>query len=89
MIFGIRKCGMTNIQNISPVASRVIAKCGGIEKTALAVGRSESWIYRWTYPKGKRGGTGGEVPKSAQQILVFKGLCEPSDFFERSQEKAS
>ena len=69
-------------------ASNVIEKCGGVAATAKLIGRSESWVYRWTYEKA-RGGTGGVVPRSAQEKLLEAsdaGLVsiEPADFFERS-----
>lgn len=68
------------------IAERVIEKCGGVARTAALIGRSESWVYRWTYPK-ERGGTGGMVPRSAQESLIRlsqKGEVEitPLDFFE-------
>lgn len=78
---------MDTKNSISPVAQRVIAKCGGYKEAAQIVGRSESWVYRWTYPKN-RGGTGGDVPKEAQQILVLKGICQPADFFDLPSEAA-
>jgi len=67
-------------------AFRVIQKCGGFSKTATLVGRSESWVYRWTYAK-EHGGTGGSVPQSAQAALLeaaAKGRVriKPADFFE-------
>lgn len=67
-------------------AQNVINKCGGASKTADLVGRSESWVYRWTYPKD-RGGTGGNIPARAQRKLLeaaAQGIIDvsPSDFFE-------
>lgn len=67
------------------VADKVIEKCGGVAKTAALVGKSKGWVYRWTYPKSK-GGTGGEVPRSAQKKLLdlaHHGVVEitPNDFF--------
>lgn len=71
--------------HISPVAARVIAKCGGVKQTAKKAGFAESWVYRWTYPR-HRGGTGGEVPQPAQRKLVRLGICEPADFFDMASE---
>lgn len=67
------------------IAEQVIEKCGGVANTARIVGRSQSWVYRWTYPKDK-GGTGGRVPQSAQlKLLEAAGRGEiniqPVDFF--------
>jgi hypothetical protein len=68
------------------IAKRIIEKCGGVAKTAALIGQSESWVYRWTYPKDK-GGTGGLVPRSAQEALLAaskdgKVQIAPADFFE-------
>ena len=68
------------------IAGRIIEKCGGVSRTAELVGRSKSWVYRWTYPKDK-GGTGGSVPRSAQEALLDaarKGKVQisPADFFD-------
>lgn len=70
------------------IAHQVIEKCGGVAKTAELIGRSESWVYRWTYPKDK-GGTGGLVPRSAQEGLLAAASAgkvdiEPADFFEKA-----
>lgn len=67
------------------IAEQVIEKCGGVANTARLVGRSESWVYRWTYPKDK-GGTNGRIPQEAQLKLLEaaqRGECEvaPTDFF--------
>lgn len=71
---------------VKKIASRVIQKCGGITKTAELTGTTENWVYRWTYEKS-RGGTGGEVPRAAQQALLkaaADGVVDiaPADFFE-------
>jgi hypothetical protein len=68
------------------IAARIIDKCGGVAKTADLVGKSESWVHRWTYPKEK-GGTGGRVPRTAQEAILAaarQGLVDvqPADFFE-------
>lgn len=51
------------------IAKRVIEKCGGVARTAELVGKSESWVSRWTYPK-ERGGTNGRIPQGAQMRLM-------------------
>lgn len=68
------------------IADRIIKKCGGVARTAELVGRSESWVYRWTYSREK-GGTGGNVPRSAQEALLEASRrgavnIEPADFFD-------
>lgn len=72
--------------NVKQIASRIIKKCGSVSKTAELANTSENWVYRWTYAKEK-GGTGGEVPRAAQQALLDaaaagKVAITPSDFFE-------
>ena len=67
------------------IAEQVIEKCGGIKRTAELVGKSESWVYRWTYPSSK-GGTNGRVPQSAQFLLLEAAKrgdvdISPDDFF--------
>lgn len=42
-------------------AKTVIEICGGFDVVALAVGRHETRVRRWTYEKSK-GGTGGLIP---------------------------
>jgi hypothetical protein len=71
------------------IADRIIEKCGGVARTAELVGRSESWVYRWTYAREK-GGTGGNVPRSAQEALLEasrqgKVEIEPADFFDTGE----
>lgn len=68
------------------IAERVIEKCGGVANTAKLLNKSQSWVYRWTYPKD-RGGTGGTVPQSSQHDLLRlakdgKVEITPADFFE-------
>lgn len=66
-------------------AGKIIKKCGGAAATALLVGRTESAVHRWTYPKD-RGGTGGTVPGRAQAKLLEAAArgevdIRPEDFF--------
>lgn len=68
------------------IAERIIEKCGGVKATAEIVGKSESWVYRWTYDKDK-GGTGGTVPRSAQEKIMRAARdgtvpVRAEDFFE-------
>lgn len=56
-------------ERTSPVASRVIAKCGGHKAVAKLTGVDLSNVYRWTYSKS-RGGTGGVIPAEPLAILV-------------------
>lgn len=72
--------------HISPVADRVIAKCGGVRKVAEITERAVSSVYKWTYSK-EQGGTGGLVPSEAQVSLMAasnRGEVDlrPDDFFE-------
>lgn len=74
------------------IAENIIEKCGGVKATAEIVGRSESWVYRWTYEKSK-GGTGGYVPRDAQAKIMAaaqagKVNVEASDFFVTPQGAA-
>lgn len=76
---------MTQSDCISSAASRVIEKCGGVEKTAQIAGRAASSVYRWRWPR-KNGGTGGLVPSDAADALMRAaraGLVDlsPEDFF--------
>jgi hypothetical protein len=77
---------MQNSNTVSPAAARVIEKCGGVAATARLVGRSKSWVYKWTYPKS-RNGRGGVVPhEDAERLLgaAMKGVVPltPADFFD-------
>lgn len=72
----------------SNAASRVVAKFGGCQAVADILGIHVSRCYRWTYPKGERGGTGGRVPSHQQHQLLIearkRGIdLSPADFFER------
>ncbi|MBL3571652.1 hypothetical protein BV509_10285 [Rhodovulum sulfidophilum] len=67
------------------VADKIIAKCGGVARTAEIVGVRKNWIYRWRLPR-ERGGTGGEIPRTAQLKIMEaarQGLVaiSPDDFF--------
>jgi hypothetical protein len=77
---------MQSDNTISPAAARVIAKCGGVASTAKMLGRSKSWVYKWTYPKD-RNGRGGIVPHEDAQALLEAaprmGIdLSPADFFD-------
>lgn len=45
-------------------AQRIIDRFGGAPRTAAALGKDVSAIYKWNYEK-ERGGTDGLVPSSA------------------------
>ena len=71
---------------VSPIASRVIAKCGGVKAVAEICGCSISWVHKWTYPKSKSG-RGGIVPHDdAEKLLAASKEREfqltAQDFFE-------
>ena len=68
------------------VAERIIEKCGGVRQTAYLAKTSTNYVHRWKYQKDK-GGTGGQVPRKAQENLLAAakaGLVDikPADFFE-------
>lgn len=72
--------------HVSPVASRVIEKCGGVSSVAKLTGRAAPSIHKWRYPKDK-GGTGGLIPSEVQTILMAaaqRGEVDltPEDFFD-------
>lgn len=71
------------MQTVSPVASNVIAKCGGHQMVADALGIDVSRVYRFTY-EPDRGGTGGLIPARHQPVLLskFRDKLEPADFFD-------
>lgn len=72
----------TAMQQASPIASRVIAKCGGHQVVADALGIDVSRVYRFTYPRDK-GGTDGLIPAKHQATLMGKfPQLAPADFFE-------
>jgi len=71
------------------IAEQVIKKCGGVARTAEITKRTESAVYRWTYPKEK-GGTGGIVPVDAQHAIMAaardgKVEVTADDFFARPE----
>lgn len=66
-------------------AKTVIDICGGVKTVAEMIDRDESRVRRWTYPEG-RGGTGGFIPRKAQQALLAeagkRGIdLRPEHFF--------
>lgn len=73
-------------------AERIIHKLGGHVVVASVLKIDVSQVYRWTYPKGKRGGTGGLIPAVHHQALlnyaVKNGIAlTPYDFFEEIPKK--
>ena len=54
---------------VSPIAARIIQKCGGHKAVALITGAKLSAVYRWTYPRS-RGGRGGVIPRGPQAKLI-------------------
>jgi hypothetical protein len=58
-----------NVPMLNP-AKTVIEICGGTKAVAEMADRTENRIRRWTYPKGKRGGTGGLIPSDVQGLLL-------------------
>lgn len=80
---------------VSPVARRIIDRCGGIDAVAAICGVNPSWVYKWARPKGKPScGTGGVIPRSAQERLLIASRegqirvngrlvrIKPADFFD-------
>jgi hypothetical protein len=71
---------------VSPVAARVIEKCGGVANTARLARRAVPSVHKWRHPKSK-GGTGGLIPADAQASLMAaarrgEAALEPEDFFD-------
>lgn len=71
---------------ISPVASHVIKKCGGVSAVAKLTGRSPVSIHKWRYERA-RGGTGGLIPSDCAARLMEAALrgevdLTPADFFD-------
>lgn len=56
-------------QKVSPVAEKVIKKCGGAMAIANWLGINRKNVYAMTYPKEK-GGTGGLIPAHYQETLL-------------------
>lgn len=72
--------------HVSPIAARIIAKCGGVSRTAKLSERSPVTIHKWRRSKAE-GGTGGLIPADAQAKLwaaVTRGEVDlaPADFFD-------
>jgi hypothetical protein len=79
--------------NTTPVET-VIEICGGHAKVAAMCGIHPSWVYRWTYPRGKRGGTGGLIPAKHQARLLDEARrlnipLRPEHFFSRGDDAAA
>lgn len=55
--------------DVLPIAARVIAKCGGLTKTANLLGLSPSTVHGWTRAKSDNKGTGGIIPAPHQRRL--------------------
>lgn len=77
---------------VGNAASRVIAKFGGCQAVSDILGIHVSRCYRWTYPRGERGGTGGVVPSHQQHELLAearkRGIdLRPEDFFDLPPEQ--
>jgi hypothetical protein len=75
-----------NQSSVSPVARRVVAKCGGARKVADLTGRAVVTIHKWSQPRA-RGGTGGLIPSDMQAVLMRaaqqgKVDLTPADFFD-------
>lgn len=71
---------------VSPVADRIIKKCGGVSEVARITGRALPSIHKWRHTKEK-GGTGGLIPADAQKLLMAAALrgevvLDPADFFD-------
>ena len=66
-------------------AKSIIKRCGGVAKVAKICGRTQSWVYKWTYPR-ERNGRDGVVPhEDAIKLLAAAERGEidvvPRDFF--------
>jgi hypothetical protein len=75
-------------------AKTVIDICGGPGAAAEMAGVHKTNVYRWTYPKTKRGGTGGLIPSDKQPILLSearrRGIdLRPEHFFVRTEAGAA
>jgi hypothetical protein len=57
-------------------AEIIIAKFGGVDRLAAAIGRHRTRVLRWTYPR-ERGGTDGIIPGPImKRILQAAELLE-------------
>jgi hypothetical protein len=70
----------------SPVAKRVVAKCGGARRVSEITGRAIVTVHKWSLPR-ERGGTGGLIPTDMQVKLMDAALrgevdLTPADFFD-------
>lgn len=70
----------------SPVARRIVAKCGGARRVSAITGRAIVTIHKWSLPRS-RGGTGGLIPSEVQAVLMDAALrgevdLMPADFFD-------
>lgn len=78
---------------ISPIAKRVIQKCGGAQAVQRITGRARITIYKWCWAKAA-GGTGGLIPTDVQQMLMAAAHrgevpLTPADFFPVNPEAIS
>ena len=75
------------------VAESVIRKCGGAVAVARICGIDRTQVYRWTYPKERRG-TGGVIPARHQAELLKRARergidLRPDDFFPAEPDQPS
>lgn len=73
-------CGSI-IKNRKP-ALAVIHKFGGVAKMAELTGIKKQTIYRWTYPKNKHNGTGGQIPARHHQLILATASVNDIDVVE-------
>ncbi len=71
------------------ISKNIIAKFGGCHVVAEICNVDVTRVYRWTYPKGNRRGTGGLIPSWHQHTLLAaakeRGIdLSPADFFEET-----
>lgn len=73
-------------------AHTIIDLCGGFRAVAEMVGRDETRVRRWTYPKD-RGGTDGLIPSECQRALMeaarWRGLPLTAEHFFPAQDKGA
>ena len=75
-----------NQSEASPVARKVVAKCGGARRVATLTGRAVVTVHKWSLPRS-RGGSGGIIPAAAQALLMEAAIrgdvdLTPADFFD-------